>query len=108
MRCASLSFPLQELIVISRYANMDYVFASTIRAVQLCVILISYDIACQWFVNLFDWMQAWPQELRVPTSTKLIPAIPKLHEPMHKSMNHEGFSLNFIHGIGKSDLEVPE
>ncbi|KAF8202527.1 hypothetical protein BJ912DRAFT_842756 [Pholiota molesta] len=92
-----------------RYANMDYVFASAIRMTQLCAILISYDIACQWFVNLFDRMREhWPQELRVPTTTRLIPAIPKLHEPMHGTANHEGFSLNFIQGVGKSDLEVPE
>ncbi|KAF9471153.1 hypothetical protein BDN70DRAFT_783782, partial [Pholiota conissans] len=38
----------------------------------------------------------------------LIPAIPKLHEPMHGKANHEGYSLNFIRGVGKSDLEVPE
>lgn len=88
---------------------MDYVFASAIRLTELCAILISYDIACQWFINLFSRMQEyWPQELRVPTFTKLIPAIPKLHEPMHGVANHEGYSLNFIHGVGKSDLEVPE
>jgi hypothetical protein len=88
---------------------MDYVFASAIRMTQLCTILISYDIACQWFVNLFKRMQEhWPQDLRVPASTKLIPAIPKLHEPMHGGENHEAYSLNFIHGVGKSDLETPE
>jgi hypothetical protein len=98
-----------ELILARRYANMDYVFASAIRLTQLCTILISYDIACQWFVNLFKRMQEyWPQDLRVPASTKLIPAIPKLHEPMHGGENHEGFSLNFIHGVGMSDLETPE
>ena len=38
----------------------------------------------------------------------LIPAIPKLHKPMHMQANHEVFSLNFILGVGKSDLETPE
>jgi hypothetical protein len=35
------------------YANMDYIFASVVQKTALLFILISYDIACQWFVNLF-------------------------------------------------------
>ncbi|KAJ3501027.1 hypothetical protein NLJ89_g9529 [Agrocybe chaxingu] len=92
-----------------RYANMDYTFASAIRGAGLAVILISYDICCQWFTNLYKRMEEhWPSELRVPSTTKLIPAIPKLHEPMHQTANHQMYSLNFIRGVGKSDMEVPE
>ena len=50
----------------------------------------------------------WPDDLKVPSTTQLIPVIPKLNEPMHKRANHEMFSLNFIPGVGKSDLETPE
>ncbi|PPR04539.1 hypothetical protein CVT26_002506 [Gymnopilus dilepis] len=92
-----------------RYANMDYVFASSIRGCKLPRVLISYDIACQWFKNLADRMQEnWPPDLDLPPSTKLIPAIPKLHEPMHNTPNHEVYSLNLIPGVGLSDLETPE
>ncbi|KDR70910.1 hypothetical protein GALMADRAFT_144380 [Galerina marginata CBS 339.88] len=71
-----------------RYANMDYVFGSSLRSVLLLpFILISYDIA---------------------STTQLIPAIPKLHEPMHGTANHQVYSLNFIPGVGASDLETPE
>ena len=88
---------------------MDSIAASTIRVVLLLLIVVSYDIACQWFVNLFKRMdEHWPDDLKVPSTTQLIPAIPKLHEPMHKRANHEMFSLNFIPGVGKSDLETPE
>ena len=93
---------------------MDFIVASVIQAfiiqtLALIIILLSYDIACQWFVNLFVRMEAhWPPNLRIPASTKLIPAIPKLHEPMHGRKNHEGYSLNFIPGVGKSDMETPE
>ena len=38
----------------------------------------------------------------------LIPAIPKLHEPMHGRKNHQVYSLNYIPGVGKSDMETPE
>ncbi|KAJ3492844.1 hypothetical protein NLJ89_g11151 [Agrocybe chaxingu] len=93
-----------------RYSNMDYVFGSAIRDfLCLSTILISYDIACQWFVNLAKRMgESWPASLRLPATVKLIPAIPKLHEPMHEAANHQTFSLNFIRGVGKSDLETPE
>src|SRR4051794_32721926 len=88
---------------------MDYVFASALQNILVPVILISYDIACQWFVNLFKRMnEHWPPELRIPSSTKLIPAIPKLHEPMHQTKGHQVFSLNYIPGVGLTDCECPE
>ena len=88
---------------------MDFLIGSTVHALVLLVILLSYDIACQWFVNMFKWMdQHWPDSIKISPATELIPAIPKLHEPMHAQANHEVFSLNFIPGVGKSDLETPE
>ena len=39
---------------------------------------------------------------------KLIPAIPKLHKPMHGHKNHDQYSLNFIPGVGKLDMEMLE
>ena len=88
---------------------MDYIFASAVQQMALLFILVSYDIACQWFVRLFKRMtDHWPQELRLPESTTFIPAIPKLHEPMHVAAGHQVYSLNYIHGVGLSDLECPE
>jgi len=93
---------------------MNYIFALVIYTLILYFgaiarILISYDIACQWFVRLFRRMEDhWPADLKIPASTKLIPAIPKLHEPMHGGKNHHQYSLNFIPGVGKSDMETPE
>jgi len=96
-----------------RYSNMDYIVVLVIYMLILYFgpitrIIISYDIACQWFVNLFRRMEHWPTHLRIPASTQLIHAIPKLHEPMHGRKNHQQFSLNFIPGVGKSDMEMPE
>jgi hypothetical protein len=53
-------------------------------------------------------MEHWPREIRIPATTQLVPAIPKLHEPMHGKANHEVYSLNFIRGVGLSDMETPE
>jgi len=88
---------------------MDYVFACAIRSLAVSILVVSYDIACQWFVNLHQRIASdWPTELHPPKSTNLIPAIPKLHEPMHKKVNHQGFSFNFIPGVGLTDGEAPE
>lgn len=88
---------------------MDYIFASTVRESGLQHVLVSYDIACQWFINLETRMASlWPDHIRLPSSIKLTPAIPKLHEPSHEAANHQVFSANFIPGVGKSDFEVPE
>ncbi|KAF9550947.1 hypothetical protein CPC08DRAFT_738337 [Agrocybe pediades] len=93
-----------------RYANMDFIFGSALRSFALVpLILISYDIACQWFVNLFRRIEEhWPEGIKPSVNTKFIPAIPKLHEPMHGKANHKVYSLNFIPGVGESDLETPE
>ncbi|KAF9521458.1 hypothetical protein CPB83DRAFT_778711, partial [Crepidotus variabilis] len=91
-----------------RYANMDFIFAAALHAFGwlLPIILISYDVACQWSKNLNTRMEEhWPAYIRFPPHTRFIPAIPKLHEPMHRTKNHQMFSLNFIPGVGNSDFE---
>ncbi|KAF9554700.1 hypothetical protein CPC08DRAFT_766536 [Agrocybe pediades] len=92
-----------------RYANMDYIFASVLRYIMMPLVVISYDIACQWFTNLYNRMnEHWPNNLKIPELTKLTPAIPKLHEPAHQAKNHEMYSLNYLPGVGMSDCECPE
>lgn len=91
------------------YANMDYTFGSAIHLCLLPLILISYDIACQWFVNLFKRMnEHWPDKIKPNPNTDFLPAIPKLHEPMHGKANHQMYSLNYIPGVGNSDCKVPK
>ena len=88
---------------------MDWVFGIVLRIVMVHILLISYDIACQWFVNLFKRMEEhWPEEIKPTRPIKLIPAIPKLHEPMHGVAGHQVYSLNYIPGVGNSDCECPE
>jgi len=105
---SSITQPLTPMCL-NRYANMDFVFGSAIRGTTLPTILISYDIACQWFINLYHRRtEHWPRDIDIGPATRLIPAIPKLHEPMHGKDNHEMYSLNFLPGVGFSDLETPE
>lgn len=87
---------------------MDYIFGSTLRLVAVALVLISYDITCQWFTNLLNRINHWPLEIAPSPRISFVPAIPKLHEPMHQSANHQCYSLNYIPGVGASDCECPE
>lgn len=89
---------------------MDYTFGSALTPFSLIpLILISYDVCCQWFINLHKRIvEHWPPEITPPATTKFIPAIPKMHEPAHGKANHHMYSLNYIPGVGQSDLEAPE
>lgn len=87
---------------------MDYVFAFVMKSLFLLRIAISYDISCQWFINLFIRMKHWPTELRLRPGLHLRPLIPKFHEPAHKEEGHEQFSMNLAEGVGLTDGEAPE
>ena len=92
----------------SRYANMDYIFASAVKSMELLLVAISYDIVCQWFVNIFGRMTMWPQELQMREGLSLRPLIPKFHELAHLEKLHEQYSFNLAEGVGLSDGECPE
>ncbi|PPQ82214.1 hypothetical protein CVT26_009204 [Gymnopilus dilepis] len=94
-----------------RYCVMDFSVASALRFVcAVLLVILSYDIACQWFVNFASRVaNFWPNELKPPASMSFVPLIPKLHEAGHKKpKNHEQFSFNFCKGAGQTDGEGPE
>ena len=84
---------------------MDYIFASAIQSTELALIAISYDIVCQWFINMFMQILHWPELLWPKEGLKLQPLIPKFHEPAHLEKGHEQYSFNLVEGIGLSDGE---
>ncbi|KAG6848447.1 hypothetical protein H0H93_016880 [Arthromyces matolae] len=94
-------------IVCKRYPNMDYILASSLRFYRLLLLLICYDIMCQWVKNLFLRMKGWPSDLRLDQNAVIIPGIPKLHEPAHKE-GHDDLSMNHILGAGLTDGECQE
>ena len=90
---------------------MDFPLASTLRFLAaLILVYLSYDAACQWFVNYAKRIQLyWPKDLKPPPTQSFVPVIPKMHEEGHKkTKNHEQFSLNLCPGVGYSDGEGPE
>ena len=87
---------------------MDYIFASAIKSTNLLLVAVSYDIACQWFTNIFSRMLSWPKDLQMRPGLNLHPLIPKFHEPAHLDKLHEQYSFNLAEGVGLSDGECPE
>lgn len=91
-----------------RYANVDYIFLSSIAATSLLLITISYDIACQWFRNFFSRMEQLPERLQLSTNVDLRFRIPKFHLEAHKESCHAPFSLNYTKWVGRTDGEGVE
>ncbi|KAG2045963.1 hypothetical protein BDR06DRAFT_985710 [Suillus hirtellus] len=91
-----------------RYANMDYIFFSTITPLLLLSVVISYDIACQWKLNLLKRMLALPGDIQIPVVTAVavfLFAVPKFHAPAHEEKCSTPHSLNLMPGVGRTDGE---
>ncbi|KAF7365979.1 CxC2 domain-containing protein [Mycena venus] len=51
----------------ARYANMDYILMSALISVTILWLTISYDIACQWKINLSTHTKLIAQNMMIPT-----------------------------------------
>ncbi|EDR07081.1 uncharacterized protein LACBIDRAFT_328410 [Laccaria bicolor S238N-H82] len=90
-----------------RYANMDYIFGRAIRDVSPNIpVVVSYDIACQWFVNLRKRMDDhWPMDLLPASPLDMRPQIPAFPEPGHGQRKHQEYSFKLSWGMGLTDGE---
>ncbi len=92
-----------------RYAPMDFIFETALHDfTKLLFGIISYDIACQWFINLYKQMLGWPTSLKVDRPLALMPVIPKFHELAHHAEDHHTFSCNLVKGLDNCDCKGPE
>ncbi|KAF9487933.1 hypothetical protein BDN71DRAFT_1478250 [Pleurotus eryngii] len=94
-----------------RYVNMDYIFFSSIKTVASKIprIIASYNIACQWHINLWRRMDSLPTHLQYTAAQDSITTlVPKFHLPAHISTCQSRFSFNYTLGVGRTDREAPE
>ena len=75
---------------------------------QVREVMLSYDIACQYFPNLKKRMKEWPKERRLPSTMHLRPLIPGFHYPVHIEGDHDEFDTRLCDGLGITDLEAIE
>ncbi|KAJ7343885.1 hypothetical protein DFH08DRAFT_701870 [Mycena albidolilacea] len=92
-----------------RYANMDFIVLSALAGFALLWLMISYDIACQWKLNLAERIQRLPSDMRLPLDTiKIQYALPVWHAGSHNEECQNDNSLSFKVGVGKTDGEGVE
>ncbi|OAX33799.1 hypothetical protein K503DRAFT_794391 [Rhizopogon vinicolor AM-OR11-026] len=92
-----------------RYANMDFLFFSTLHECCIDTLNVSYDIACQWHKNLWQRMSTMPPALHIDRFSKFIRFfVPKFHLPVHILKCQTTFSFNFSKNVGCTDGEAPE
>jgi hypothetical protein len=85
---------------------MDYIVMSSIVGFGLLMLTISYDIACQWKINLAERNKKLPEAVRLPTEeVKLQCGLPVWHAASHDEECQNANSLSFRPGVGKSDGE---
>lgn len=97
---------------------MDYVFLSSILAVTLLSIFISYDIVCQWKVNLQSRLVHLPQHLTSPhidentgestLLSRLQYGLPVWHAGAHDRACQTANSLRYKQGAAATDGEGVE
>ncbi|KAJ3529892.1 hypothetical protein NMY22_g8804 [Coprinellus aureogranulatus] len=118
-----------------KYFNMDYIMATSFLLLGVSLLrtfLISYDIACQWSVNLFqriakinkEFVERDVENVEAFDSVsgdlvnKVIPilnpgvetrfVVPKFHLPAHIPGCQTKFAFMFTPGAGLGDGEAPE
>lgn len=71
-------------------------------------LLLCYDIACQYFRNFQARKLKWWSHFALSKLLNIVVAIGKMHEPGHKQVQHQQYSLNLVPGAGFLDGETLE
>ncbi|KAK7022540.1 hypothetical protein R3P38DRAFT_3539761 [Favolaschia claudopus] len=93
-----------------RYLNMDFMFFTSIHGSPLLRFVVSYDIACQWHIKIWDRMLEYKDTtLTVDGRDKFFTfLVPKFHLPAHIEECNLKFSFNLTRDVGQTDGEAPE
>ena len=92
-----------------RYANMDYIFLSTLIDSSYLQIFVLYDIACQWSKKLAGRIAEFPSSMHLDIQkTSLMFGIPKAHIKSHGEHCQSRYSLNYLPGSARTDGESIE
>ncbi|KAF8950380.1 hypothetical protein BDZ97DRAFT_1688116, partial [Flammula alnicola] len=94
-----------------RYINMDYIFFNSLKLrPNVPFITVSYDIACQWSIHLWDRMKIYPTSLQFDPETMPVFRflIPKFHLRAHIMACQTIYSLNYNKGCARTDGEGVE
>ncbi|KAI0042910.1 hypothetical protein FA95DRAFT_1584271 [Auriscalpium vulgare] len=89
-----------------RYCNMDYAVLSTIArtAAGITMIVLSYDIACQYSKNFAARMLAnYPQGFQINLgNVTIVFVVPKFHLLAHGQQCQVDYNLHYTNGVGRT------
>lgn len=94
-----------------RFRFGDYGFGSIVNYKLRqgpCTFGMTYDIWCQWIINLQNRATQFPSNIALPSNLDLIGGIPKWHLVGHKPVCAIRYSLNHTQNCGRMDGEGPE
>ncbi|THU94599.1 hypothetical protein K435DRAFT_668134, partial [Dendrothele bispora CBS 962.96] len=92
-----------------RYCNIDYIFWATVNGEEHLIIVISYDISCQWSRNFWERMSEIDPHFDVKfTRTGVRFMVPKFHLRAHQSSCHFKYAFDYASGCGETHGEVIE
>ncbi|KAJ7214613.1 hypothetical protein C8J57DRAFT_1600815 [Mycena rebaudengoi] len=87
-----------------RYINMDYMFFVGIKGTELLRFYVSYDIACQWHINIWKRMMKYGHDIRFVYEGRYMTfLVPKFHLPCNLL-----FSFNLMRDVGQTDGSTKE
>jgi hypothetical protein len=89
---------------------MDYLLFRSLLFSVFAALILSYDIVCQWYKNLWKRMATYPNPLQMTNrngvAVKFL--VPKFHLPAHIDLCQMEFSFNLTKGVGRTDGEGVE
>ncbi|KAJ7928222.1 hypothetical protein B0H13DRAFT_2549726 [Mycena leptocephala] len=94
------------------YINMDYMLWKSLQGYDdLVQLVVSYDIVCQWRINIWRRLEKYKPELQECSRTgerRYIWLIPKFHLPAHIEACNILYSFNLTPYVGRTDGKAPE
>lgn len=88
---------------------MDYLFFSSTSQQDYVQLVMSYDIVCQWSINLWKRMKNMPSDIQINREGKFFTfLVPKFHLPAHVEKCLTAYSFNLTRGVGRTDGEAIE
>ncbi|KAJ6488184.1 hypothetical protein C8R47DRAFT_978857 [Mycena vitilis] len=95
-----------------KYINMDYMLWKSLGGYDdLVSLVISYDIVCQWRINLWTRLLKYKPVLKKRARSGkryYMWLIPKFHLPAHIEACNILYSFNLTPYVGQTDGEAPE
>jgi hypothetical protein len=92
-----------------RYCNIDYLLLSALLGFALMWLVVSYDIACQYYKKFWERMETLPESMHLHIPRDCVWwKVPNFHLLGHGAACHCCFSFHFLRGAGKSHGETVE